>query len=39
MKPISGFDPTRDLSLVRNPDYDQATDDTRENNVDGFDYS
>ncbi len=39
LKPFSGFDPTRDLSFVRNPDYDQATDDTRENNVDGFDYS
>jgi peptide/nickel transport system substrate-binding protein len=39
IKPASGFDPTRDMSLVRNPDYDQSTDDTRENNVDGFDYS
>lgn len=39
IKPASGYDPTRRMSLVRNPSYDQATDDTRENNVDGFDYS
>ncbi len=36
LQPISGFDPNASLALVRNPDYDQATDDTRENNVDGF---
>ena len=28
MKPISGFDPSKELTLVRNPNYDQATDDT-----------
>src|SRR5215210_621632 len=28
LKPFSGFDPTRRLSFVRNPDYDQSTDDT-----------
>ena len=39
IKPVSGFDPTRRLSLVRNPDYDQATDDTRENNIDGLEYT
>ncbi len=39
LKPFSGFDPTRRLSFVRNPDYDQSTDDTRENNIDGLDYS
>jgi peptide/nickel transport system substrate-binding protein len=39
IKPVSGFDPTRSLTFVRNPDYDQATDDTRENNFDGFDYT
>jgi peptide/nickel transport system substrate-binding protein len=39
LKPVSGFDPTRRLSLVRNPDYDQSTDDTRENNIDGLDYT
>jgi peptide/nickel transport system substrate-binding protein len=37
MKPISGFDPTKRLALVRNPNYDQATDDLRSNYVDGID--
>jgi peptide/nickel transport system substrate-binding protein len=36
MKPISGFDPSRSITLVRNPNYDQATDDTRSNYVDGI---
>jgi peptide/nickel transport system substrate-binding protein len=38
MKPISGFDPTSSLSLVRNPDYDPATDsrDAREALPEGF---
>ena len=36
MKPISGFDPSKSLTLVRNPNYDQATDDTRANYVDGI---
>jgi peptide/nickel transport system substrate-binding protein len=36
MKPISGFDPSKQLTLVRNPNYDQATDDTRSNYVDGI---
>jgi peptide/nickel transport system substrate-binding protein len=35
-KPISGFDPTKKLYLVRNPDYDQATDNLRSNYVDGI---
>jgi peptide/nickel transport system substrate-binding protein len=35
MKPISGFDPTKKLNLVRNPNYDQSNDDLRTNNVDG----
>jgi hypothetical protein len=35
MKPISGFDPSRKLLLVRNPAYDQSTDDLRSNFVDG----
>jgi peptide/nickel transport system substrate-binding protein len=34
-KPISGFDPTKKLYLVRNPNYDQATDTLRKNWVDG----
>ena len=36
MKPISGFDPTKKLNLVRNPNYDQGTDNLRSNNVDGI---
>ena len=36
MKAISGFNPNKQLVLVRNPDYDQATDETRENNIDGL---
>ncbi|HEU4899679.1 MAG TPA: ABC transporter substrate-binding protein, partial [Actinomycetota bacterium] len=36
MKPISGFDPSKKLYLVRNPNYDQATDTLRANNVDGI---
>ena len=35
MKPISGYDPSRRLSLVRNPNFDQATDNLRSNYVDG----
>jgi peptide/nickel transport system substrate-binding protein len=36
MKPIAGFDPSKSITLVRNPNYDQATDDTRANYVDGI---
>jgi peptide/nickel transport system substrate-binding protein len=36
MKPISGFDPSKKLLLVRNPNYDQSTDNLRANNVDGI---
>jgi peptide/nickel transport system substrate-binding protein len=35
-KPISGFDPSKNLYMVRNPNYDQATDTTRTNYVDGI---
>jgi peptide/nickel transport system substrate-binding protein len=35
-KPISGFDPSKKLYLVRNPNYDQATDTLRRNYVDGI---
>ncbi len=37
LKPISGFDPTKFIVFVRNPNYDPSTDDpaVRENNVDG----
>ena len=36
MKPIAGLDPSRKLYMVRNPNYDQATDDNRSNYVDGI---
>jgi len=36
LKPISGFDSTAKLILVRNPDYEQATDTLRSNWVDGI---
>jgi peptide/nickel transport system substrate-binding protein len=37
IKPMEGFDPTKKLILVRNPNYDPATDSKtiRENNIDG----
>jgi peptide/nickel transport system substrate-binding protein len=35
-KPISGFDPSKKLYLVRNPSYDQSTDTLRKNYVDGI---
>jgi peptide/nickel transport system substrate-binding protein len=40
-KPISGFNPNTGLQLVRNPNYDPATDDpaVRENYPDAFDIS
>jgi peptide/nickel transport system substrate-binding protein len=37
MKPISGYDPTKQMVMVRNPNYDQASDDLRGNFVDGID--
>ncbi len=36
MKPFSGFDPTKKILMVRNPAYDQSTDNLRTNNVDGI---
>jgi peptide/nickel transport system substrate-binding protein len=36
MKPISSFDPSKKLYMVRNPNYDQATDALRSNYVDGI---
>jgi peptide/nickel transport system substrate-binding protein len=39
LKPFSGFDPTRRLSLVRNPSYDQKTDQYRDNLIDGLEYT
>ncbi|MCB0872010.1 MAG: hypothetical protein KDC36_01395 [Thermoleophilia bacterium] len=40
MKPISGFNPTKQLSMVRNPNYDAATDDPemREALPDAFEF-
>jgi peptide/nickel transport system substrate-binding protein len=37
IKPAEGFDPTKFMKIVRNPNYDPKTDDTtvRSNNVDG----
>jgi len=37
LEPISGFDPTKFIVFVRNPNYEASTDDpeVRENNVDG----
>jgi peptide/nickel transport system substrate-binding protein len=36
MKPISGFDPSKLITMVRNPSYDQSTDNLRTNNVNGI---
>ncbi len=35
IKPMTGFDPTSHLTLVRNPNYVQSTDNTRANYVNG----
>jgi peptide/nickel transport system substrate-binding protein len=35
IKPMTGFDPTTHLTLVRNPNYVQSTDNTRANYVNG----
>ena len=39
LKPISGFDPDKAQVWVRNPDYDQSTDDHRENWIDRFEHN
>ncbi|HEU4353974.1 MAG TPA: ABC transporter substrate-binding protein [Actinomycetota bacterium] len=36
MKPIDGWDPDSHMWLVRNPNYDKATDDVRLSNFDGW---
>ena len=36
MRPISGFDPSKQITMVRNPNYVQSTDNLRTNNVDGI---
>jgi peptide/nickel transport system substrate-binding protein len=38
MKPLPGYNPEKQLILVRNPDYDQSTDDLRKNYPDEFDF-
>ncbi len=38
LKPIAGFDPDKHMYMVRNPSYDQATDDNRKNYLDGWSY-
>jgi len=41
MKPLSGFHPNKHLTMVRNPNYDEATDtpEARENFVDRFEFT
>jgi peptide/nickel transport system substrate-binding protein len=41
LKPLSGFDPTREHIFVRNPDWSEESDaeDLYENNVDRFEYT
>jgi peptide/nickel transport system substrate-binding protein len=36
LKPISGYEPEQFLYFVRNPAYDQSTDDNRQNYIDGY---
>jgi len=38
LKPISGYTPEEFMYFVRNPAYDQATDEYRDNYIDGFTY-
>jgi peptide/nickel transport system substrate-binding protein len=40
MKPIAGYDPSKHVILVRNPNYDASTDnpELRSNNIDRFEY-
>jgi peptide/nickel transport system substrate-binding protein len=38
MEPLPGYNPEQQLILVRNPDYDQSTDDLRSNYPDQFDF-
>jgi peptide/nickel transport system substrate-binding protein len=39
IKPMSGFDPTKNITLVRNPNYDPATDGTRPSYLNGVQIS
>jgi peptide/nickel transport system substrate-binding protein len=38
MEPLPGYNPEKHLILVRNPNYDQSTDDLRSNYPDEFDF-
>ncbi len=38
LKPVSGYEPEKFMYVVRNPSYDQATDDNRQNYIDGWSY-
>jgi peptide/nickel transport system substrate-binding protein len=38
LKPVSGYEPEKFMYMVRNPSYDQATDDNRKNYIDGWSY-
>jgi peptide/nickel transport system substrate-binding protein len=38
LKPFSGYNGTTNMTLVRNPNYDQSTDSTRKNYPDSFQY-
>jgi peptide/nickel transport system substrate-binding protein len=39
LKPLSGFNPNQHLILVRNPDYDQSTDEYRKNYIDRLEWT
>jgi peptide/nickel transport system substrate-binding protein len=39
LKPLSGFNPNQQLILVRNPDYDQSTDEFRANYIDRLEWT
>jgi len=39
LKPIAGFNPNQQLILVRNPDYDQSTDEHRKNYIDRLEWT
>ncbi len=39
LEPFAGFDPDKFLYVVRNSNYDQATDESRQNYIDGWAYT
>ncbi len=36
LKPVSGYEPEKFLRMIKNPSYDQSTDDNRENHIEGY---